>query len=130
MALVCYTTLALCVPLLTPVVETLAKHLTIDVWVMAREEPPPRRATLYPFRPDLFLGRYELGQGEVEVETGDAVIPQLKDPEPLEKVLEEKVLEENEREIGVGKGEGTRDEINSWAKGLEGPVVEEGKGPS
>lgn len=133
-ALVCYTTLALCVPLLTLMVESVARTLTTDLWILAREEPPPRRATLYPFRPDLFLGRYETGQGKIEVETGDAVIPALKPPEPLEKVLEEKerekVPEETEMRIGDGrgrgKGKGTRDQTDSEER-FATPVVEHGK---
>ena len=59
-ALCCYTVLALTAPLVTPVLECLGKTITMDIWRQAREEPPPRHPTLYPFPKDLFLNRYEI----------------------------------------------------------------------
>ena len=58
-AAVCYTTIALCLPFLTPVVETLGKSITGDIWMMAREEPVLKKPTLWPFDPSFLLDRYE-----------------------------------------------------------------------
>lgn len=59
-ALCCYITLGLSVPMVTPIVESLGKTVTLDIWRQARDEPAPRRPTLYPFPRDLFLNRYEI----------------------------------------------------------------------
>ena len=59
-ALCCYAVLALCTPLVTPVIDCLGKRITSDIWRQAREEPAPRRPTLYPFSKDLFLNRSEV----------------------------------------------------------------------
>ena len=59
-ALCCYITLGLSVPIITPVVNSLGKTVTADIWRQARDEPAPRRPTLYPFPKDLFLNRYEI----------------------------------------------------------------------
>ena len=59
-ALCCYITLGLSVPIVTPVVKSLGKTVTADIWRQARDEPAPRRPTLYPFPKDLFLNRYEI----------------------------------------------------------------------
>ena len=59
-ALCCYITLGLSVPIVTPVVKSLGKTVTTDIWRQARDEPAPRRPTLYPFPKDLFLNRYEV----------------------------------------------------------------------
>lgn len=53
-AVCCYAVLIASCPLLTPVVETLGKHVTHNIWQFAHENPAPRRPTLYPF-PDNFL---------------------------------------------------------------------------
>ena len=58
-AATCYATIALCLPFLTPVVETLGKNLTADIWMMAREEPVLKKPTLWPFEPRFLLDRYE-----------------------------------------------------------------------
>lgn len=58
-ALACYTVLALSAPLVTPVLDALGKCFTMDLWRQARDEPAPRRPSLYPFPPDLFF-RYEI----------------------------------------------------------------------
>jgi hypothetical protein len=58
-ALVCYTTLVLILPILTPVVETLGKNVTGNIWRYASEKPAPRRPTIYPFKKDLLLVRSE-----------------------------------------------------------------------
>ncbi|MCJ1459983.1 hypothetical protein MMC28_010362 [Mycoblastus sanguinarius] len=76
-ALACYSTLAISLPLLTPIVETLGKNLTMDIWQYAREAPPPRRPTLHPFPADLFLSRYETPHDEAP--TKDMKIDKLKD---------------------------------------------------
>ena len=66
-----YTILALSVPLLTPVLDCLGKTITADIWRQAREEPAPRRPTLYPFPRDLFLNRYEVSwEGKPSEHTG------------------------------------------------------------
>lgn len=59
-ALCCYTVLALTTPVVTPVLDCLGKTITTDIWRQAREDPVPRRPTLYPFPKDLFLNRYEI----------------------------------------------------------------------
>jgi len=78
-AIVCYTTLALCLPLLTPVVESLGKSITEDILQYAREEPAPRRPTLFPFQKDLFLGRYITPHEEEPAK--DLKVDNVKDPE-------------------------------------------------
>ncbi len=74
-AVCCYAVLVLSLPLLTPIVETLGKHVTANIWQFAHENPAPRRSTLYPF-PDnfLFVRESELdanagGQSVLEVAT-------------------------------------------------------------
>jgi len=58
-AVVCYSVLVLSLPILTPVVETLGKNVTGNIWRYANEKPAPRRSTLYPFKKDLLLVRSE-----------------------------------------------------------------------
>jgi hypothetical protein len=54
----CYGALALSLPILTPVVETLGRHLTRGIWAFASQVPAPRRRTLHPYPKDLlFLPR-------------------------------------------------------------------------
>ena len=54
-AVVCYSVLVLSLPILTPVVETLGKNVTRNIWQFASEDSAPRRPTLYPFNKDLLL---------------------------------------------------------------------------
>lgn len=68
-AVSCYAVLFASLPLLTPVVETLGKKVTHNIWHAASETPAPRRPTLYPF-PSNFLfvrqsGADEKADGEV-----------------------------------------------------------------
>lgn len=54
-AIVCYGTLFASLPILTPVVETLGKNVTSNIWNTAHMKPAPRRKTLFPFPDHLFL---------------------------------------------------------------------------
>jgi hypothetical protein len=54
-ALCCYTALFLSLPILTPVIETLGRHVTGQVWEFANRGGAPRRRSLYPFPKDLFF---------------------------------------------------------------------------
>ncbi|KAL1876166.1 hypothetical protein Plec18167_005430 [Paecilomyces lecythidis] len=56
-AVCCYAVIFLSLPLLTPVVETLGKNMTADIWRFAHEKPPIRKPTLYPFDKNLILNR-------------------------------------------------------------------------
>lgn len=56
-AVCCYSVILLSLPLLTPVVETLGKNMTADIWRFAHEKPPIRKPTLYPFDQNLILNR-------------------------------------------------------------------------
>ncbi|KAA6406669.1 MAG: hypothetical protein FRX48_09601 [Lasallia pustulata] len=56
-AICCYSALVACLPLLTPVVETLGKNVTSNIWLFASQRPAPRRPTLYPFADDLLTSR-------------------------------------------------------------------------
>ncbi|KAM0153733.1 hypothetical protein ACHAQE_007529 [Botrytis cinerea] len=69
-AIVCYGTLFASLPVLTPVVETLGKNVTGNIWRMAHIKPAPRRKTLFPFADRLFLD-YEEKTGEVVDEQKD-----------------------------------------------------------
>ncbi|KAA8569942.1 hypothetical protein MFRU_005g00930 [Monilinia fructicola] len=64
-AVVCYGTLFASLPILTPVVETLGKNVTGNIWRMAHLKPAPRRKTLFPFPDRLFLEYEEKGDKEV-----------------------------------------------------------------
>jgi hypothetical protein len=48
-AIICYGTLFASLPILTPPIELLGKNLTLRLWELASQEPPPRRPTTYPF---------------------------------------------------------------------------------
>ncbi|KAF7877150.1 hypothetical protein EAF04_000835 [Stromatinia cepivora] len=69
-AIVCYGTLFALLPILTPVVETLGKNVTANIWRMAHAKPAPRRKTLFPFPDRLFLD-YEEKTEEVVDEQKD-----------------------------------------------------------
>ncbi|MDI1492338.1 MAG: hypothetical protein OHK93_003551 [Ramalina farinacea] len=86
-AICCYTALALSLPLLTPVVEGLGKSITGDIWKDAREDPVPRQPTLYPFRRDLFLARYQTPHDN----SRDMTITKIKDPEKVEEHFDPEV---------------------------------------
>ncbi|KAF2657856.1 glycoside hydrolase family 16 protein [Lophiostoma macrostomum CBS 122681] len=45
----CYTVIFGCLPILTPVIETLGKSITMNIWRDASQKPPVRRKTLFPF---------------------------------------------------------------------------------
>ena len=72
-ALCSYTVLALTTPLVTPVLDCLGKTSTMDIWRQAREEPPPRHPTLYPFPKDLFLSRQEISWERKPSEDGSGI---------------------------------------------------------
>jgi len=63
-AIVCYSTLALSLPILTPVVETLGKNVTGNIWRWSSEEPPKRRPTMYPFEEDLLARKIKEGEAQ------------------------------------------------------------------
>jgi len=48
-AICCYGMMFISLSIVTPVVETLGKHMTANIWKFAYEIPAPRRRTLYPF---------------------------------------------------------------------------------
>lgn len=68
-AVCCYTAIALWLPLLTPLVETLGGSLSRLVWQHAREEPESRRPTLYPFSNNFF--------GVVRIVVSEVVVTKL-----------------------------------------------------
>jgi hypothetical protein len=51
---ICYGTLFVSMPILTPIIEIMGKNVTQSLWEHASQEPAPRRKTLYPFGPDIF----------------------------------------------------------------------------
>jgi hypothetical protein len=48
-----YTVIFGCLPFLTPILETLGKSITMNMWRDASEKPARRRKSLYPFNPDM-----------------------------------------------------------------------------
>jgi hypothetical protein len=54
-ALCCYSVIFLSLPVLTPVIETLGRLITAQIWEFAHRGGAPRRKSLYPFPSDLFL---------------------------------------------------------------------------
>jgi hypothetical protein len=54
-AVVCYTILFLSLPLLTPIVETLGKNVTANIWLYAHVQPTKKQNTLFPFEKNLFF---------------------------------------------------------------------------
>ncbi|KAJ4361763.1 hypothetical protein N0V83_010703 [Neocucurbitaria cava] len=65
-----YTVIFGCLPLLTPIIETLGKSITQTIWRDASEKPARRRKSLFPFSPDL-LKDGEKNDTEVLVVTVD-----------------------------------------------------------
>ncbi|KAH7392131.1 hypothetical protein DE146DRAFT_132000 [Phaeosphaeria sp. MPI-PUGE-AT-0046c] len=51
-----YTVIFGCLPFMTPIIETLGKSITMNIWRDASEKPAKRRKTLYPFSADMFMG--------------------------------------------------------------------------
>jgi hypothetical protein len=77
-AICCYATLLASLPLLTPVVETLGKNITANIWRFAYEKPAPWRPTLFPFPDDFLFVRRFAEQGNEQEErrpTEDVVTP-------------------------------------------------------
>ena len=68
-------------------VEGLGKSITGDIWKDAREDPVPRQPTLYPFRRDLFLARYQTPHDN----SRDMTIGKIKDPEKVEEHFDPEV---------------------------------------
>ena len=58
-AALCYTTIAIGLPLMTPLVETLGMTVAKDIWQYAREEPARKRPTLHPFSKSFLLVRHD-----------------------------------------------------------------------
>lgn len=56
-AIACYGMLFISLSIVTPVVETLGKHMTANIWKFAYEIPAPRRPSLYPFPGGLITQR-------------------------------------------------------------------------
>jgi hypothetical protein len=48
-----YTVIFGCLPFMTPLLETLGKSITMNMWRDASEKPARRRKSLYPFNPDM-----------------------------------------------------------------------------
>ncbi|KAF2198032.1 hypothetical protein GQ43DRAFT_451299 [Delitschia confertaspora ATCC 74209] len=63
-----YTVIFLILPIATPIIETLGKDITAQVWRNASEKSPPKRRTLFPFPEDLFSSREK--EGDVEASVG------------------------------------------------------------
>ena len=80
-AVVCYSVLALSLPVFTPMVEIMGKTITQSIWRSAREESVKKKPTLWPFGGEFLLDRY-MTEHEGK-KTKDATIDQLKDPEPV-----------------------------------------------
>ncbi len=99
-AICCYATLAASLPLLTPVIEGLGKKITTDIWKDARDDPVPRQPTLYPFRRDLFLARYQTPNDN----SRDMTITKIKDPEKVETHFDPELLAEVEGIKGRADG--------------------------
>jgi hypothetical protein len=59
-AVACYAAIALSLPLLTPAMEVLGIRLVRWIWSDAHEQPPKRRATLFPFSRELLV-KYDVG---------------------------------------------------------------------
>jgi hypothetical protein len=79
-AICCYATLFASLPLLSPVVETLGKQITSNIWQFAREKPAPRRPTLFPFPDDFFFVR-RFGEQE-DVQKGRLLTDDIVTPNP------------------------------------------------
>ncbi|KAK3048285.1 hypothetical protein LTS18_012979 [Coniosporium uncinatum] len=67
-AITSYAIIALSLPFLTPIIESLGRSMTAQIWEFATKQSPPRRKTMYPFRDDIFLGSKVPG---AEIEKGD-----------------------------------------------------------
>jgi hypothetical protein len=119
--IVCYTVLFLCLPILTPVVETLGLNVTKNIWTLAREGIMKRKRTLWPFRGDLFFegvgdggltagkdeekggaGKGVDGGNEVEKNAARIAITEGKDKEDMERKLKhaEQIAVKVEKEDG------------------------------
>ena len=70
-AIACYSALVVSLPILTPIVETLGKNVTTNIWQYAYEEPAPRRPTLYPYPEDLLFARQKFGHEGEQMVTKD-----------------------------------------------------------
>lgn len=69
-AVCCYIVIFGCLPFLTPVIETLGKSVTMNIWRDASEKPARRRKSLYPFSADL-LKDGEKNDMQAEPKTDD-----------------------------------------------------------
>lgn len=71
-AVCCYIVIFSCLPFLTPVIETLGKSITQNIWRDASQKPPERRKTLYPFDAGLLQdGERNLASRRRRREVGD-----------------------------------------------------------
>ncbi|KAF1988522.1 hypothetical protein K402DRAFT_402723 [Aulographum hederae CBS 113979] len=58
-AMTSYAIIGLSLPFLTPIMETLGRHVTGLIWRGATVRSPEKRRTTWPFSPELFLGTKE-----------------------------------------------------------------------
>lgn len=58
-AVCCYSTIFASLPLLTPLVETLGRSVTADIWRVAHQKPPQRKPTLHPWNQEFLIQRAE-----------------------------------------------------------------------
>jgi hypothetical protein len=54
-AVCCYAAIFFSLPILTPVIESLGRHITSQIWEFAHRGGAPRRRSLYPFPKDVFF---------------------------------------------------------------------------
>ena len=99
-AICCYSTLVASLPLLTPVVETLGKNVTSNIWLFASQRPAPRRPTLYPFPDDLLSCRGTTALDENLSKSDKKHVEQM-GRKDVEKAEEQGHVEDEERRMSV-----------------------------
>ena len=95
-AICCYSTLVACLPLLTPVVETLGKNVTSNIWLFASQRPAPRRPTLFPFPDDLLACRGTTALDE-NLSKSDKKHVELQGRKDVEKAVVQGHIEDDEK---------------------------------
>lgn len=95
-AICCYSTLVASLPLLTPVVETLGKNVTSNIWLFASQRPAPRRPTLFPFPDDLLACRGTTALDE-NLSKSDKKHVEMMGRKDVEKAVVQGHVEEDER---------------------------------
>ena len=61
-----YLVIFLSLPILSPLVDTVGKTISADIWENASTKPPPRRRTLFPFPIDMVDGARENDGGNLK----------------------------------------------------------------